>query len=119
MKIRAVDFVSYNVSDPVRSERFFREVLGLTPTAPWPGTGFPEFTVGETSVFLTNLPQLGQGGALALAVADVRDATEELRAAGVEIAQEPLELGPCFLAIVLDPDGNRIIVHQRKDGSAG
>jgi len=119
MRVRAVDFVSYNVSDPARSERFFREVLGLAPAAPWSGAGFPEFVVGETSVYLTNLPQLGGGGALALAVDDVGAATEELRAAGVPVHQEPLALGPCTLAIVSDPDGNRIILHRRNDGTAG
>src|SRR5690348_6735934 len=39
MKPRAVDFVSYNVSDMARSEPFYRDVLGLDVAVPWGGPG--------------------------------------------------------------------------------
>jgi predicted enzyme related to lactoylglutathione lyase len=32
---------------------------------------------------------------------------------------EPLEAPGCFMAVVADPDGNQILIHQRKDGSFG
>ncbi len=32
---------------------------------------------------------------------------------------EPLETPDCFMAAVADPDGNKILIHQRKDGTAG
>jgi predicted enzyme related to lactoylglutathione lyase len=56
---------------------------------------------------------------VALAVEDVGAAVEELRGKGVPIAMEPIETPDCFMAIVADPDDNKILIHQRKDGTFG
>ena len=66
-------------------------------------------------------PQAGyRGGAtVAVAVADAREAVEELRGKGVPVLMEPLETPDCFMAAVADPDGNQIMLHRRKDGTAG
>jgi predicted enzyme related to lactoylglutathione lyase len=61
----------------------------------------------------------GGGAAVALAVDDVRKAVAELKAKGVSIKAEPEETGVCFMATIVDPDGNEIILHHRRDGSAG
>ena len=61
-----------------------------------------------------------QGGAtVALAVEDVCAAVEALRARGVRIVMEPVEAPGCHLAIVADPDGNHVALHQRKNGTYG
>ena len=121
MKPRAVDFVSYNVTDMARSETFYRDVLGLDVAIPWggPGRRFPEFEAGGTTISLTSLPQLPSGAIVALAVEDTRAAVEELRTKGVPVLMETLETRECYMAIVADPDGNQIVIHQRKDGTAG
>ncbi len=124
MKPRAVDFVSYSVTDMARSEAFYRDVLGLDVEVPRgePGTrsaGYMEFDAGGTSISLTALPRLHPNAIVALAVEDVHAAAEELRGKGVQIAMEPLETPVCFMAVVADPDGNQILIHKRKDGSFG
>ncbi len=121
MKPRAVDFVSYNVTDMARAEAFYRDVLGLNVVTPWggPGRRFPEFEAGGTTISLTSLPQLPSGAIVALAVDDARATVEELRSKGVSIVMEPLETRVCYMALVADPDGNQIVIHQRKDGTAG
>lgn len=124
MKPRAVDFVSYSVTDMARSEAFYRDVLGLDVEVPRgePGTrsaGYMEFDAGGTSISLTVLPQLHPNAIVALAVEDVHAAVEELRGRDVQIAVEPLETPVCFMAVVADPDGNQILIHKRKDGSFG
>lgn len=124
MKARAVDFVSYSVSDMDRSEAFYRDVLGLAVEVPRgvPGTrasGYMEFDAGGTAISLTALPELHPNAIVALAVEDVGAAVEELRGKDVLIAMEPLETPVCFMAVVADPDGNRILLHQRKDGTFG
>ena len=43
----------------------------------------------------------------------------ELRAKGVTIVSEPREQNVCYGALILDPDGSVVIIHQRKDGTAG
>jgi predicted enzyme related to lactoylglutathione lyase len=121
MKPRAIDFVSYNVADMARSEAFYRDVLGLDVAIPWGGPGgrFPEFEVNGMTISLTSLPQLPGGAIVALAVDDARASIEELRHKGVQIVMEPLETQVCYLALIADPDGNQIVIHQRKDGTAG
>ena len=84
MKPRAVDFVSYGVTDMDRSEAFYRDVLGLEVEVARgkPGTrasGYMELDAGGTAISLTVLPQLHPNGIVALAVEDVHAAVEELR----------------------------------------
>jgi len=124
MKARAVDFVSYVVTDMERSEAFYRDVLGLEVDVPRgkPGTraaGYMELDAGGTAIALTVLPQLHPNAIVALAVENVAAAVEELRGKNVPVAMEPIETPVCFMAVVEDPDGNRILLHQRKDGSFG
>jgi len=121
MKPKAVDFVSYNVTDMARSEVFYRDVLGLDVGVPWggPGRRFPEFDAGGATISLTQLPQLPMQAIVALAVDDVRASVEELRGKDVKIVMESLETEVCFMAIIADPDDNQILLHQRKDGTAG
>ena len=124
MKPRAVDFVSYSVRDMDRSEAFYRDVLGLDVEVARgkPGTraaGFMELDAGGTTIGLIQQPEFFPNAIVALAVEDVHAAVEELRGKGVPISMEPIETPVCFMAVVADPDGNRILVHQRKDGSFG
>lgn len=126
MKPRGVDFFCYSVSDIGKSADFYENTLGLT-LAGWLGAGWVEFVVGDTPTVLALRAsredeagggQVG-GGAIAIAVADVRQAVEELRAQGVDVVLEPGEQATCYAAGIADPDGNLILLHSRKDGTAG
>lgn len=124
MKAKAVDFISYAVSDMDRSEAFYSEVLGLEVEVARgePGTrasGYMELDGGGVALSLTALPARHPNAIVALAVADVGEAVEELRGKGVTIAMDPIETPVCFMAVVEDPDENKILLHQRKDGTAG
>jgi predicted enzyme related to lactoylglutathione lyase len=123
MKPKAVDFVAYTVNDMDRAEAFYRDTLGLNILTPRgePGTrsnGFMEFEAGGTAIGLTAMAPL-PNAAVALAVDDCHATIEELRAKGVTIGMDPVETSDCFLAAISDPEGNQIIIHQRKDGTAG
>jgi predicted enzyme related to lactoylglutathione lyase len=124
MKPRAIDFVSYAVSDMDKAEAFYRDVLGLEVEVPRgePGTrgnGYMELDAGGTAIALVALPELHPNAIPALAVADVAAAVAELRAKGVPIPMDTIETPVCFMAVAADPDGNRILLHQRKNGTAG
>ena len=124
MKPRAVDFVSYSVTDMDRSEAFYRDVLGLDVEVARgePGTrasGYMELDAGGTAIGLVAMPKTHPNAIVALAVEDVDAAVEELRGKGVPIAMERIESPVCFMAVVADPDGNQILLHQRKDGTFG
>ena len=57
------------------------------------------------------------GPAIACEVADFDAAIADLRGAGVKFAIEPMDSGVCRLAVVLDPAGNSLAIHQRKAAS--
>ena len=88
-------------------------------------SGWVEFAVGSTQTVLAlRLDPEGpgedvQGGAIALAVDDVGQAVDELRRLGVDIILGPGEQASCYAAGISDPDGNLILLHSRKDGTAG
>lgn len=126
MKPRGVDFFCYTVSDISKSANFYENTLGLTLDA-WIDTGWVEFKVGDTPTVLALRSSRGDeaasgkvgGGAIAIAVDDVQRAVEELRAQHVDVVLEPGEQATCHAAGIADPDGNLILLHSRKDGTAG
>jgi predicted enzyme related to lactoylglutathione lyase len=124
MQIRAVDFVLLSVSDVERSRTFYRDTLGLKPADEWPPHWY-EFDAGNVTLAIAapppNAPQppYRGGTTVALAVSDIRASVGELRAKGVPILQDIEDSPVCQMALVADPDGNGIWLHQRKDGTAG
>ena len=120
MKVRAIDFVAVNVSDMERAKRFYRETLGMDFPI-WDDTPrWQEFQSEPVAFALReDRPGAGSNAAIALAVEDVSAAVEELRAKGVTIEGGPFEAGVCSSALIRDPDGNLLLLHQRKDGTAG
>ena len=124
MQPRGIDFFVYNVSDVARSADFYENTLGLTLES-WEGPGWVEFSVGDTPTVLAlrQDPEGAgvhvQGGAVAIAVDHVGRAVDELRERGVRIVLEPGEQPSCYAAGISDPDGNLILLHSRKDGTAG
>ena len=124
MQVRGVDFVLISVSDTEKSRAFYSETLGLKPASEWPPYWY-EFDAGATTIAIAAPPQnapqppYNGGTSVALAVADVPATLEELRGKGVKILQEAEESSVCTMALIADPDGNLLWLHQRKDGTAG
>jgi lactoylglutathione lyase len=121
MKIKAVDFIFYKVSNLQKSMAFYRDTLGLKPYGT-PGEQWAEFEVGNATLSIGSFdtePITPGGVAVGLAVDDVKKAIEELKAKGVTIVDEPYETPMCFGSTIADPDGNKIYLHKRKDGTAG
>lgn len=113
--VNGIDVASYYVSDPERAVAFYRDVLGMTPTALWEGRG-GEFTLADGSTFGLWKPDPGRpipGGAIMFAVQDAAAASAKLREKGVTIS-DAMELPSCNLAVTTDPDNIGVIMHQRK-----
>ena len=120
MKVRAIDFVVVNVSDMDRSTAFYRDTLGMDFPVIEFGDNWKELDAPPVAMALRRDPQSpGVNAAIALAVEDVYAAVEELRAKGVTVTLEPSESDGCYAAMIQDPDGNLLLLHQRKDGTAG
>ena len=120
MEVKGVDFVWTIATDVDKTARFYRDVLGL------PATGIQdddwrEFQAGDTTLAVTpahvglHPPRV----LMALAVDDVDAALKEAREAGATVLHETRDTPACLNAMIADPDGNPIWLHQRHDGTAG
>ena len=122
MNIRGTDFVLYEVNDLDRGVAFYRDVLGLKFVWRNDDFKFAEFDVSQTTLALM-VPEDGRkvtpGGMVFIAVDNVASAVDELRAKGVTILFGPIDTPVCEMAGILDPDGNRVGLHHRKDNTVG
>lgn len=132
MKVRAVDFIAVSVPRARWQEAhdFYGGTLGLVTEDPTDDDEvWTEYDAGPLTIALVRddnthvaVNRNGDGGSavtIALAVQSVEAALAELQGKGVEATFGPSEYRPCYIAGILDPFGNTIFIHQRKDGTAG
>jgi catechol 2,3-dioxygenase-like lactoylglutathione lyase family enzyme len=113
MKVEQVDFVSVPTRDSARALAWYRDVLGL------PVSEFTDAEVETPNVTLSFWNPEEQGetfvpneNGIALRVADVEAAVEEVRARGGRVIGIQ-DSGVCHMGFVKDPDGNVLILHRR------
>jgi catechol 2,3-dioxygenase-like lactoylglutathione lyase family enzyme len=116
MKIERADFISLPVRDLETSTRFYEETLGLHKSG---GRGWPEFDLGNVSLYLVEPHRAGveswepHAAHIALRVADVAEARAELEQKGVVFEGEIHDTGVCHMAFFHDPEGNALMLHRR------
>lgn len=124
MKIKGVDFVFYNVTDMQKALGFYRDTLGLKVLGEV-GEKWNEFDTGNVTLSLgvygAKPNKKGEKGnvSIALAVDDLAKAMEELKNKGVPVSMDLQDFPACGMAAIFDPDGNEVVLHQRKDGTVG
>jgi len=113
MNVEQVDFVSVPTRDAARAVAWYLDVLGL------PVSDYTEAEVETPNVTLSfwvpeedNIPFAPNESGIALRVADVHEAVEEVKAAGAEVVGIE-DTGVCHMGFVKDPDGNVLILHKR------
>src|SRR5215467_8997509 len=112
--VKGIDIAAYLVRDPQRQIAFYRDVLGMTPTMVDEQGRGAEFTLADGSTFGVWKPEDGEtGGAIMFAVDDAKRAVEHYRARGLQLS-DIMESPVCLMAFGQDPEGNSIIIHQRK-----
>jgi len=118
--VERVDFVSVPTRDLERARRFYTEVLGLRVNP----SNRDEFEA--TNVTLTlwepeaqDVPFSPNTAGIALRVADVEAARQELVAEGVKFLGDTVDTGVCLMDFFCDPDGNVLILHNRYSPLAG
>lgn len=121
MKVLGIDFTYFAVSDMQRSLAFYRDVLGIPLACLVHDGTWAEFEINPGTLVLGQGHSFVSpgGGSVALAVEDAKTTIEELEQSGVQALLPLGESGVCFWTIVADPDGNRVIIHQRKDKTVG
>ena len=123
MKITEIAFTGYSVTDMKRAKGFYEGVLGLKKSR-----GFSqqegeeqwvEYDIGAGCLALINSagqdwPPHPAGTAAAFEVDDFEGYIGRLRDSGIKFVWETQETPICRMAVVADPDGNWVVIHQRK-----
>lgn len=123
MQIVEIAFTGYSVTDMNRAKAFYEGVLGLKKSR---GFGqfegeeqWVEYDIGPGCLALISgggkdWPPSTTGTAAAFEVDDFDGYVAKLRNRGVPFIFEPRETPVCWMVVVADPDGNRVVLHQRK-----
>jgi len=118
MKIKAIGFVAVPVTNIGQARSFYEEVLGLRTSDEMMGGKWIEYAVGEDTLAIANVSDTwtpsDQGTGAAFEVEDFDEAIDRLRDRHVRFAAEPFETPCCHMAVVQDPDGNKLIIHKLK-----
>ncbi len=125
MKPTEIAFVLYAVKDLVNSRNFYEQILGLKPESVWldeaNGMGMIEYALGENNSHtlaigngVEHFTPGNSGATVALEVEDFEQAIKSLKGANVVFKMEPMETPVCHMALLLDLDGNQLMIHKRK-----
>jgi predicted enzyme related to lactoylglutathione lyase len=119
IKITDVAFSNFTVADLPRARAFYEGVLGLKTASVFEfgeGKGWIEYELPCGTLAITNMwPAGGSGSAgIAFEVADFDAAIAHVKANNVRITFEPFDTPVCRGVGLADPDGNSVMLHQRK-----
>jgi predicted enzyme related to lactoylglutathione lyase len=77
-----------------------------------------EYAIGDDTLAIANVSDTwtpsDQGTGAALEVEDFDEAIKRLKDRHVRFAAEPFETPCCHMAVVQDPDGNKLMIHKLK-----
>jgi predicted enzyme related to lactoylglutathione lyase len=116
MKVTDIAFVGIPVTDMKRSRAFYEGVLGLKPDPEMTGDVWTEYPVGSGTIAVGCvgdqwLPS-SDGTSAALEVENLERAIAGLKERKIECHE--VESPVCRMAIIQDPDGNKLIIHKLK-----
>jgi predicted enzyme related to lactoylglutathione lyase len=118
MKIKAIGFVGIPVTDLKRAREFYEGVLGLKVSDEMMGGKWIEYSLGDDTLAIANVGEQwmpsDQGTGAALEVENFEEAIKQLKDRRIPFAAEPLETPCCHMAVVQDPDRNKLIIHKLK-----
>lgn len=115
--IKEVAFVAIAVSDKERARRFYQETLELKPARSQMDGAWVEYELGETTIGVGCHPAWQpsrDGTTVAFEVEGIDAAIAKLSERGVTFDIPKTETPVCWMAQFRDPDGNKLVVHQRK-----
>ncbi|MGH8095155.1 MAG: VOC family protein [Chthoniobacterales bacterium] len=116
MKITGIAFVGIPVTDMKRSREFYEGVLGLAPDPEMTKDRWTEYAIGAGTLAIACVGEQWKpsedGTSAALEVESLEDAMARLENRKVEFQE--VDSPVCRMAIIQDPDGNKIIIHKLK-----
>ena len=118
MKAKKIAFTGIPVTDIKRARAFYEGALGLKPSAEFAEGVWIEYEIGPDTLAIGSVGDQWkpspEGTSAAIEVEDFDAAVRDLKAANATFAAEGIESPVCRMAVVQDPDGNKIIIHKLK-----
>ena len=118
MKVKEIGFVGIPVTDVARARKFYEGVIGLKRAGEFMEGRWIEYEIGKDTLAIANVGMdwrpSNQGTSAAIEVEDFDSAIADLKRADVPFAAEAFETPVCHMAVVQDPDGNKLIIHKLK-----
>jgi len=117
VKVTGIAFTMYPVKDMARARKFYTEVLGLVQ-----GKNFAdqwvEYYLDNGCLAITDMtpvkPDSNAGGSIAFEVENLDEAMAAIAAAKVTVKVPIFHSPVCRMAVVLDPEGNAVTLHEKK-----
>jgi catechol 2,3-dioxygenase-like lactoylglutathione lyase family enzyme len=119
--IKAIAFTVYAVTDIKKARAFYEGALGLKPGKEFDGSNdspWVEYDVNGATFAIGCAP--GQynpsedGAVIAFEVDDFDATIADLKSKKVPFKLEPQDFPTCRMAIITDPDKNRVLIHKKK-----
>jgi len=120
IKIKEVAFFVYAVTDIKKSRAFYEGILGLKPGADFPvsdDSKWIEYDINGVTLAIGQSEQWlpsSDGATAGLEVEDFAAAVAHLKENGVQFSLEASDFPSCSMAVVFDPDKNKVCIHKRK-----
>ncbi len=116
MKIKKIAFVGIPVTDMKRAQEFYEDVLGLQPDPDMTGQHWTEYSIGHGTLAIACVGEQwkpsNEGTSAALEVENLEEAIARFEEG--KIAYDEVDSPVCRMAIIEDPDGNKLIIHKLK-----
>jgi predicted enzyme related to lactoylglutathione lyase len=118
VKIKAIGFVGIPVTNMKRAREFYEAVLGLKVSEEMMGEKWIEYAIGDDTLAIANVGNhwtpSDQGTGAALEVENFDEAIKRLKDRHIRFVAEPFETPCCHMAVVQDPEGNKLMIHKLK-----
>lgn len=119
--LKELAFVGYPVTDFEAARKFYGEILGLKETITFGPEGEPDWLeydlAGQTLALAKASDQWEpspNGGGACLELHDLDAAVAYLKSNGIKVVMDTQDFPFCRMALIADPDGNTLALHQRK-----
>jgi len=117
-RVRGIAFSMYPVTNMKRARKFYEDDLGLRVSANFRGEWI-EYHLRDNCFAITSMldgkvrPSADSGGSVALEVYNIDKFVSDLRQKGVRVKVDPFSTPVCRMAVVIDPEGNALTLHER------
>ena len=119
MKAKKIAFTGIPVTDIKRARAFYEGVLGLKVSGEYGEGVWIEYELGPDTIAIGSVGDQwkpsADGTSVAIEVEDFDAAIKILKEKKATFAAERIESPVCWMAVVQDPDGNKIIIHKLKN----